>query len=227
MSPKKPPHFYYFWRSWVSVGIEYISGKNKSYFEYRGPFPFNLPTDNIQNYIISPRFKIMPLKLGTYHTLPLHSRINLFFNTGIIYYFSNFLLYKVHWSSGFGPEFIIYTKEEKYDVSANGLGFYGGIGFEYNIANNLALVLEVQGRYARVNPKGERTSSWWEEPWIKEEGYLYIGERNLMNEGYGKYCPDLIISKSRSSGDEFQNIRKAVLDLSGIALRVGIRIKLF
>jgi len=64
-------------------------------------------------------------------------------------------------------------------------------------------------------------------PWIEEEGNLYIGERDLLDEGYGEHCPDLIISKSSPSGDEFQNTKRAVLDLSGFSFRVGIRIKLF
>jgi hypothetical protein len=101
------------------------------------------------------------------------------------------------------------------------------MGLEYNIANNLALVLEVKGRYARSNPQGKETSSWFEEPFIIEEGNLYIGERNLLYEGYGEHCPDLVFYKSKPIGDEFQNMREAVLDLSGFSLRAGIRIKLF
>lgn len=211
----------------LSVGTGYIYGENKSYFEFWGPFPFYVPIDNKQYYIISPRIEIIPLKFGIYYTLPLRSRINLFLKSGLGYYSSKASLYKVHWSSAYGPELIIYTKEEKYDLSANCLGYHGGIGLEYIIANNLVIVLEVQGRYARINLKGTRISSVWELPWVEEEGNLYIGERNLFDEGYGEHCPDLIISKSRPSGDEFHNIREAVLDLSGFSLRAGIRIKLF
>ena len=211
----------------VSVGVGYMSEKNKSYFEYTGPFPFQALFEGKQNYFIKPKVKTIPLKLGIHYTLPLSSRINLFLNGGLGYYFSKASLYKSHWSSNYGGYFVIYTKEENYDISSNGLGFHGGIGFEYDIANNLALVLEFQGRYARINLKGKRTYSVWELPWIKEEGNLYIGERDLLDEGYGEHCPDLIISKSSPSGDEFQNIKRAVLDLSGFSFRAGIRIKLF
>jgi len=214
----------------VSVGIEYMSEKTKSYFEYTGPFPFQALFEAKQNYFIKPKVKTIPLKLGIYYTLPLSSRINLILNSGLGYYFSKASLYKCHWSSNYGGYMIIYTKEENYDVSSKGLGFHGGIGFEYNIANNLALVLEVQGRYARIkNLKGNRfyNLTFGVNPGVEEEGILYIGERDLTVEGYGENCPDLIISQSKPSGDEFRGVREAVLDFSGFSLRAGIRIKLF
>lgn len=214
----------------VSVGIEYMSEKTKSYFEYTGPFPFQALFEGKQNYFIKPKVKTIPLKLGIYYTLPLSSRINLILNSGLGYYFSKASLYKCHWSSNYGGYWVIHTKEENYDVSSKGLGFHGGIGFEYNIANNLALVLEVQGRYARIkNLKGNRfyNLTFGVNPGVEEEGILYIGERDLTVEGYGENCPDLIISQSKPSGDEFRGVREAALDFSGFSLRAGIRIKLF
>jgi len=214
----------------VSVGIGYMSEKNKSFFEYTGPFPFRALFEGKQNYFIKPKIKTIPLKLGIHYTLPLSSRINLFLNGGLGYYFSKASLYKCHWSSNYGGYFVIHTKEENYDISSNGLGFHGGIGFEYDIANNLALVLEFQGRYARIkNLKGNRfyNLTFGVNPGVEEEGILYIGERDLTIEGYGENCPDLIISQSKLSGDEFRNTREAVLDFSGFSLRMGIRIKLF
>jgi outer membrane protein W len=211
----------------LSAGTGYFFGKNKSYFEFWGPFPFHLPFEHGQSYIISPRIKTIPLKIGINYTFPSRSRINPFFDIGIGYYFSKATLYKAHWSSCYGPEFLIFTKEEKFDLKARGFGFHGGLGVEYNLANNLALVIEVQGRYSRTRLTGRSISSIWEMAWVEEEGDLFIGERDLLGEGYGERCPDLIVSQSRPSGDEFQNIRTAVLDLSGISLRVGMRIKLF
>jgi hypothetical protein len=212
----------------VSVGIGYISGKNKSYLKYTGPFPFQTSWNPTQSYFLKSKAKTVPLKLGIYYTLSLSPRINLFLNSGLGYYFSKGSLYKKHTSASWWGYTVYYTKEEQYDVRANSLGFNGGIGFEYDIANNLVIVLEVQGRYARTkNLKGNKLFSVWEFSYMEEEGILYIGERDMTDEGYGKYCPDLIISQSKPSGDEFRNIREAVLDFSGYSLRLGIRIKLF
>jgi opacity protein-like surface antigen len=211
----------------ISIGIGYISGKNKSIFEYHGPYPFPTWFEANHNYFFKPKIKTIPLKLGIYYTIPLISRIHLFLNGGLGYYFSKASLYKHHLGSNVGWA-VIYTKEEKYDVSANSLGFHGGIGFEYNITNNLALVLEAQGRYVKKkNLKGSRLYSltFGMYPDGEEEGTLYIGERNLRY--YGENTPDLVISQSKPTGDEFQNMREAVLDLSGFSLRLGIRIKVF
>lgn len=215
----------------ISLGIGYMSEKNKSYFEYTGPFPFQAQFEAKQNYFIKPKVKTIPLKLGIYYTLPLSSRINLMLNSGLGYYFSRASLYTCHWSSNYGGYLVIYTKEENYDVSSNGPGFHGGIGFEYNIANSLALVLEVQGRYARIkNLKGKRVYSYTLPYYLdygEEEGTLYIGKRDLTYLGYGENCPDLIISSSQPRGDEFRDAREAALNFSGFSLRAGIRIKLF
>lgn len=215
----------------ISVGIGYMSGKSRSDFETIGSFPLQTPVIGPfywHKFFSESKVKTIPLKFGIYYTLPISSRINLFINSGLGYYFSKASLDKTHVPlplEGYG---IDNTRYHEYDVSSNGFGFHGGIGFEYNISNHLALVLEVQGRYAKIkNLKGKRLYySWWG-PDKEEEGTLYIGERDLTDEGYGQNCPDLIFSQSRPSGDEFQNIREAILDFSGVSLRLAIRIKLF
>lgn len=214
----------------LSAGIGYISGKNKSYFEYTGPFPFQVAYENNQKYFIKHEVEVIPLLFGIHYKLPVSQRTNIFVNSGIGFYFSKDFLYKCHWSSAVGQWPVIYTKEEIYDVSSSGLGLRGGIGFEYGIANNLAFVLEIQGRYARIgNLKGTRFYSltFLADQGKEEGGTLYIGERDMTDEGYGESCPDLIISSTKPVGDEFKNVRKAILDFSGMSLRAGVRIGLW
>jgi len=215
----------------ISVGIAYMSGKSRSDFETVGSFPLQMPMIGPfywHKFFSESKVKTIPLKFGIYYTLPISSRINLFINSGLGYYFSKASLDKTHVPlplEGYG---IDDSRYHVYDVSSNGLGFHGGVGFEYNIANFFGLVIEVQTRYARIkNLKGKRLYCSWFGPRMEEEGILYIGERDLTDEGYGENCPDLIISQSKPNGDEYRNIREAVLDFSGLSLRVGIRIKLF
>ncbi len=92
---------------------------------------------------------------------------------------------------------------------------------EYSLTKNLALVVEAQGRYARIknlkgtvqngtNPQGGSLYyfSWTiEGAWIMPHHSLEIFEKP----------PCAIFGK----GD------KAILDLSGLSLRIGIKIKLF
>lgn len=211
----------------LNADIGYLSIENRSVLEFEGPFPFYIPVDNYHCFVIVSKIDVIPVKLGVCYTISSNSKTNFFLNFGMGYYFSNVSLFKSHSTPNYGYDFTVYSKEEKYELAANGLGFKGGIGLEYKLVNNLSLLLEIQGRFFQKNLSGTHISSFWEEPLVKEEGNLYIGERDLWDEGYGENCPDLIISQSTPTGSEFQNIKRAKLDLSGILLKVSIRIKLF
>jgi hypothetical protein len=202
----------------IGVGIEKISEKNESLLEFTDPFPIH-GGDLFHTISTKPEVSAVNLKLGTYYTIPLVRRINLILNGGIDYYISKASFYRYH---EFHPEIFIwpYEKEEEYDINARRFGFHGGIGFEYRILDDLSIVLELQGRYARMkNLKGTKIITDEGE----EKGILYIGEKKWFDE----YCPDLIISPSRPSGDEFRNVREAVLDFSGYSLMLGIKLNFF
>jgi len=166
----------------IGVGIEEISEKNESRFEFTDPFPlYNM----VNFHTISTKSEVstVNLKLGTYYTIPLLRRINLILNGGIDYYISKASLYKYHKIDPTGffiPEWP-YEKEEKYDISAGRFGFHGGIGFEYRIVDDLSIVLEFQGRYARMkNLKGTKIIA--ERPW--EDEFRNVWEAVLDFSGY-------------------------------------------
>lgn len=216
----------------IGFGIEGISDKNESRFEFKDPWPWIAGIDGLESYphtiSTQPEVSAVNFKLGTYYTIPLVRRIYLFLDGGIDYYISKAHLHKYH--KILGPISIydsLILKEEDYDVTANGLGFHGGIGFEYKILDDLSLVLGFQGRYARIkNLKGTEmiTERIGIDPEEREgEGVLHIGEKMWL----GEYFPDLIIFESQPSGGEFRNVREAVLDFSGYSLRLGLKINFF
>jgi hypothetical protein len=201
----------------ISIGIGQTHGKKESAFQYIEVAPFDPNAKWLHSYYIIQKVSVLPLKLGSYYSLPLISRINLFLNGGLGYYFSKCsLLIESHVDPGI-PEPTSVT----YDLSSRGFGLYGGFGFEFKIINFLTLGLEIQGRYAKI--KNLEGSSWYGPE--KAEGTLYIGE--VYSTTYKIYSPCLIISSSEPSGDEFRNIRKAELNLSGYSLRACIRIRPF
>ena len=225
----------------VGVGIGYISGKNESDFQTVGVFPFPIgliyipeigqPGDLFE-FVVESKVETIPIKLGIYYTIPLGSRINIFLKSGLDYYFSKCFIYKYNEIISLDRTVLItefYEISNKYDMRGNGLGFNGGLGFEYKISNFLALVLEIQKRYARMkNLKGK---------WIysntltleqgEDEGILYIAKKNMEDEGFSDHYPVLVVSPSKPRGAKIINTREATLDLSGFSLRAGIRIKLF
>ena len=223
----------------VGVGIGYISGKNESNFQTVGAFPFDQlfipeigPSYALFEFVVESKVETIPIKLGIYYTIPLGSRINIFLKSGLDYYFSKCFIYKYNEIISLDravliPEF--YEISNKYDMRGNGLGFNGGLGFEYKISNVLAIVLEIQRRYAKIkNLKGKWIySNTFTLEQGEDEGILYIGKKNMEDEGFSDNYPDLVVSPSKPSGAKILNAKEATLDLSGFSLRVGIRIKLF
>ena len=210
----------------IGLGTGYISGSKKSDFQTVGLFPFSSTTwtPYLLEFIIEPEIKAIPLRLGVYYSLPLAARVNFLLHGGLGYYFAKGFLSKYNLIESLGeysipepPEIFI-----SYDVSGNGFGVHGGIGLEYKLMDSLFLVIEVQGRYAKIgNLKGTRTYwNTWNYDQRIEEGTLYIGTRDMTAEGYGAGCPDLAVSP-------LQNMKKAALDFSGFSSTVGFRIRLF
>ncbi len=107
---------------------------------------------------------------------------------------------------------------------ATSLGLQGGVGLEFLLNPRSAIFLEVQGRYARItNLKGEEEYYRWEavtgqsnplEVRTKVKGYLYYGES-------GGFL-SLAVHENDSAAD---GERRAVLDLSGVSLAFGFKLK--
>lgn len=157
----------------------------------------------------------MPFKLGLYYSLFSNSKINILLNSGFGYYgidISERREVKILPIYRYSAEtFIRY-----WEANSNGsVGFHGGIGFEYNISDHLAIVCECQARYVKIsNIKGSTNGT---------KGTLF-----LYNDVYSRIIPtsehlDLGIFERKPD----PTFDKAVIDLSGFSLRVGIRIKLF
>ncbi len=215
----------------LALGTGYISGSRKDDFQTVGRFPifFQFDADDVlYEFDIEPKVRAIPLKLGLYYSWALTPRIDLLLNAGSGLYFSKAALIKsndIHYlNANTIPEMPYVISQD--DVSGTGLGFHGGIGLEYRLTRGIFLVLDVQGRYARVGKlSGIRTYGFLNyhvdgPQGGTDEGTLYIGTRDMTAEGYGDNCPDLAVSSSPT-------MKRASLDLSGVSLRAGFRIKLF
>jgi opacity protein-like surface antigen len=108
------------------------------------------------------------------------------------------------------------------------LGFHVGQGMELLLSRNLALTGEIQWRYVRISNFGafqryETTNPSYEE----STGYLYyFTKENLF---VGVRHADLTVWEvpPEYSIEFIMDVRKARLDLTGLSLKVGLRIMLF
>jgi len=211
----------------LALGSGYLSGSNRSDFQTVGNFPFSGDwSPSLFEFVIEPKIRAIPLKLGICYSLPFSSRIEFLLNGGIGLYFSKASLLKnndiEYLAANTIPEMpVVYSQ---YEVRGNGFGLHGGVGLEYRLARGVFLALDAQGRYAKVRKlTGSRV--FWYFNYLStsqgtDEGTLYIGTRDMTAEGYGDSCPDLVVSLS-------QNMKRAALDFSGFAVTAGLRIKLF
>ena len=173
--------------------------------------------------IFEPEIKIiMPLGLNLYYSIYSGSKLNVFINSGIGWYSGKMTENKIQ--NFIYPLGDVYFDNRYWDVENNlSLGFHGGVGFEYSLIKNLALVVELQGRYIRIGNLGgtvKYETNFGSGLTLVESGTLHFFEYS--------YYYDLDIPLPIHIFPEIERIeRNAVLDLSGFSLRIGIRIKLF
>lgn len=116
-----------------------------------------------------------------------------------------------------------FWQEWKGDASAQGLGFFGGLGIEANPSGNVCLFLETLGRYCKItNFKGTDKSSESSGGQFSESGTLYIYQGHVTaRESY----PLLYIRERKPSEAGVSDAKVATVDLSGFEVRMGIRFK--
>lgn len=195
----------------VNLGMGVMSKKGESRLDYTEISP---PYTYYRIYSIKQEIKVLPLTLKSCYSIFSSSKVHLSLNFGLAYFFSKCSLI-IYESNPFMPLPVTYS------ISSRGPGLIGGIGFEYNLANFLALVFEAQGRYSKLRGPEGNTYGTGED----EEGVLYIGEKYYAADN--RFRPYLITSPSKPSGGDYRNFREAVVDLSGLSLKFGLKIKLF
>jgi hypothetical protein len=204
-------YFYLSSRFALSAGAGYISGR---------------VTDTAETIVGSVRarnqndlkVRAVPIRLGAVYFIPLFSKGKVFAGAGLGYYFTKFdRFYRREPGDG-------YWIDSNMTGTSQGLGFDGVIGFEYSLSKKIALVVEGTGRYAKIGGvEGSRErvdSNNWSDS-IKAPYYALERERLP-----GIWYTVVNIADPAPSGEGTRNVRNAVLDFSGFAVRVGLKINL-
>jgi len=185
----------------IGLGAEYIQGTETSELTFTNSVEVTMTNE--------PKMRAIPIKLSLFLTQPLSKGINFCLHGGAGYYMTEFTY---DWTLGIPGN----RDEIHYDTSANGFGYHGGIGLEFYFNPNVALVIEGQGRYAKIQGfEGTATGieGSYEAEW---DGTLYYVE--------GTEYPNLLIREEEPTG--YQLTREAIIDFSGFSLKVGIKIRL-
>ncbi len=197
----------------ISGGVGYINGKSSSK---------DVTTEGgvvTATSTLALNAKAIPVTLGVYYFLPVSSRSQVFLHAGAGYYFVSFARDSTRENDT--PYWI--------DINSTGsggdFGFHGGIGFEYSISENVILLIEGAGRYAKIKgfegTRNRNDSNNWSD---SIDGRYYTLERLTGSQGWVKRTN---VFTEKPSGDDVRNVRDPEIDFSGFTFRIGIKLRLF
>jgi hypothetical protein len=178
-----------------------------------------------REFIFKPEITvIMPLGFNLYYLLYSRSRLNISAHGGIGWYLAKMKEEKI--DNAIYPSGDVYYDRRFWDVKNYfTFGLQGGLEMEYSLAKNLALVADFQGRILRINHlKGyvRYETNYGAGLTITESGHLHF---------YGSpdhYDLDIPLPYRAFYLQDSNGYveRKAILDLSGLSLRIGFKLRL-
>ncbi len=190
----------------LGAGVDYFFSKKET------TLVFQKGTSSDQ-YKAAPEITVLPVKFS----LAFYPASFLYFRIGVSYYFARCRYYYRLENEGI-------WKEWQGEAKARNVGFWGGLGLEWNIAAPLAFFIEGASQFAPIKGfKGTGTylDSSMTEPFA-EDGNLYAYDAKISN--LNTY-PLLFVRNKLPSEGGVENARQAEVDFTGISLKAGFRIK--
>ena len=196
----------------VSGGIGYIYGNVADTAE---TIVDGVTALNVHDF----KVRAIPLRAGGYYFFPIAPKMQISLNAGLGYYFAKAeRFYRREPGDG-------YWIDSEGTGTGGGIGFDGGIEFEYSISNNVSILIGGYGRYAKISGiEGHREridSNNWSD---SIDGNYYALERERPPWGW---FPVVNIATEAPSGAGTRNVRDAHVNFSGFTIRLGLKIKLF
>lgn len=196
----------------IGIGFGYINAASQNILTYgKGETlykPFQMKSQ--------PEIRVVPLKAGMFFSFPLSKMFTLTFNAGPSLYFA-----KYRFTLGSDADEI---SSLYHSASSSQIGFQGGIIIELNLNQRAIFLIEGHGRYAKIDGfQGKARINEWElmpNNMVNDNITTWEGSLYYLK---GQAHPSLVMSEGKPSG--YENIRSAVLDLSGFNLRAGLRFR--
>ncbi len=199
----------------IGLGAGYIYGASTSKIALSCLGGYENSWDN------KAKISASPIRVGIFYTVFANKKMKVVYNTGIGLYLAKYSYIETSPMTGGG------TKDQK--ASAEGFGLHGGMGIEFNLTPTIGLVIEAQGRYAKVGSfEGKiKYLGIIPQPW-EEEGLLYYWEKTFTsheakNAHITKKYPQVYIREKKPSGLGINSVREATIDFSGFTLMGGIK----
>jgi len=205
--------FYIFPNVGIGFGSGYIYGsqKNEMLLTFSG---------SEETWITKPEIKTVPITASLYFLIPLGGGSYFTLDAGAGWYNVD---YSWYWKGGYDG----YWMELDQEAEASGVGYHAGLGFEISLAPHLGFFLEGRARYAEIS--GFEGTLRYED----SDGGLDIDEGKLYyweEEVFGNKYTFVFVSESDTPSftglvGSIESVREAVIDLTGISLQAGLKIR--
>jgi len=197
----------------IGLGAGYITASNESTLQITSGV-----VSLTQTY--TPSVSAIPLTLNFHFFLPLGSTLRLHFFAGPGLYITT-----VKFDATYVLSALAINLTQKFTPDTKLVfGFQGGLGIEFGLSRNIALLLDMAGRYVSVSgltgPMDTAGTVFGIPVHTTETGTFYYAEANSG----GTYYAYQIVDDTMPSGASIRNAREGSFSLSGIQFQTGIRI---
>jgi len=200
----------------IGFGVGYIRRSNESEIGLSQAGVGSLSYSN------APIITVTPANLSLYFFPPAVPSMNFYLYGGVGYYIG-----KVTSTLRIDTQLVgfpAYWAESESELKDKGLGFHAGAGLEFNIAPKIAIFIEGRGRYCKLKSwEGDETtvdSDGWT---VSSSGTVWYYE--AQDPDTNKWYSMIALQEDKPSGFGIRDIREFKVNLTGISLRTGIRIK--
>jgi len=199
----------------VGVGFGYIQRSEMT------ELSASIPLVGSASASIDPKIKAIPINISAYYFTPGVAPLKLFVYGGIGYYFGT-LTTDIRESSTPPP----FWSDQEGKLKDQSFGLHGGMGLEFEVAPRIALFIEGRARYCKLKSwNGDATYEDSDGFTGAEAGLMWYFEELDQNYGSGEWFPGITIATGPPTSPDIRNARKFEVNLSGVSLRTGIRIK--
>jgi len=199
----------------LEIGGGYSLASRESIVSYAG-------TPDEGQWTVKPSAASLPIRAGFFFLVPFGSGLSLSVHGGAAY-----TLAAVETFFRVESEFTGMWRQETQKATAEGIGFYGGLGLEIRVAPRFFFMIEAQYRMAELDGfEGDLDISNSVGSTDKRSGTLYHLEVQLPS-GISEPSVNLLLTSEQTpTGYGLLDVRPARVDFSGLGIAAGFVIRL-
>jgi hypothetical protein len=171
------------------------------------------------------------LKIGFSYAqeLPILKGLHIFGNVGRHVIFAKYNMENISTSTveALGRQFLYEARQEN-SYSSDRLGWYAGLGVEYDVIEHVAMVFEIEKIWSKVGGfKGAHQFKFYQDEVLVIDDIgkatLFYYEEQMF--GLDKYYEILYGHINQPESESIQNLRSGELNFSTLSIKFGIRFK--